>query len=187
MSSTSSTSEPRALPATILVGRILRPHGLRGEVIVEVLSDVAGRFSPGSELALRRADGGVATLRVESSRQHGKTARVLFGGCERREDAEALRGGELEVELASVPEAPQGAFWQHELLGAHCHDRRTGDLGRIEELLEQGGGLLLRVVGVRGELLVPFAAPFVGGLDRAARRLEVDLPEGLIEACASRS
>lgn len=187
MSSTSSTSEPRALPATILVGRVLRPHGLRGEVIVEVMSDVSGRFAPGSELDLRRADGRVTTLRIESSRPHGQGARVLFAGCQSREDAEALRGGELEVALASVPEAPEGAFWQHELLGARCHDRRSGDLGRIEELVDQGGGLLLRVVGERGELMVPFAAPFVGELDRSARRLEVDLPEGLIEACASRS
>lgn len=185
MSSTSSTSDLG--PATVRVGRILRPHGLRGEVIVEVSSDVAERFAPGSSLLLRRPGGGQETLRVAAARAHGQGALVLFADRARREDVEDLRGCELEVAAAEVPPAPQGAFWQHEILGAICRDREAGELGVVAGLEDQGGGLLLRIEGPRGVLLVPFVEPFIARLDREARTLELTLPAGLIEACASRS
>lgn len=185
MSSTSSTSDLG--PATVRVGRILRPHGLRGEVIVEVSSDVAERFSPGSPLLLSRPDGGHETVRVVAARSHGQGVLVRFEGRERLEDVEDLRGRDLEVAAAEVPPAPAGAFWQHELLGARCRDREAGELGVVAGLEDQGGGLLLRIEGPRGVLLVPFVEPFVAGLDREARALELSLPAGLIETCASRS
>jgi 16S rRNA processing protein RimM len=170
----------------VLVGTILRPHGLRGEVVVEVASEVPGRFAAGSELLLRGKDG-VRAVRIAQGTQRGGTARVRFDGASSRDDAEALRGCALEVPIERVPAAPRGVFWQHELVGASCRDRRQGELGVVEGLVEQGGGLLLRVVGDRGELLIPFAEPFLGGLDRATRTLTVDLPPGLTETCAYRS
>jgi 16S rRNA processing protein RimM len=194
MSSTSSNPESQApaggsrpAPTTVLVGRILRPHGLRGEVVVEVTSEVPGRFADGSELLLRAKDGSQRAVRIAQGKLYGKTALVRLDGASSRDDAEALRDCELEVPVELVPAAPPGVFWQHELVGATCRDRREGELGVVEGLMEQGGGLLLRVVGARGELLIPFAEPFLGGLDRATRTLTVDLPPGLIEACASRS
>jgi 16S rRNA processing protein RimM len=169
------------------VGRILRPHGLRGEVVVEVSSDVAGRFAAGSELWLRRGDGEARPVRVARGSVHGATARVRFEGCAGRDDAEALRDCALEVPVERVPEAPAGAYWYHELVGAVCRDRRAGELGTVEEMVEHGGRLLLRVRGAAGELLIPFAEPFLAGLDRETRTLKVDLPPGLIETCVSRS
>ena len=191
MSSTSSSPErsgaSRPAPATVQVGRILRPHGLRGEVVVEVVSEVPGRFAAGSELLLRRRDGELARVRLATGSAGGGTVRVRIEGYADREAAEALRGCELEVAIERVPAAPAGAFWHHELVGAVCRDRRAGELGEVEELVEQGGRLLLRVRGAVGELLIPFAEPFLAGLDREARTLTVDLPPGLIETCASRS
>lgn len=165
----------------------MRPHGLRGEVVVEVSSDVAGRFAAGSELWLRQGVGAVRAVRVASSSVHGGTARVRFEGCAGRDDAEALRDCALEVSIDRVPQPPAGAYWHHELVGAICRDRQAGDLGTIEELVEHGGRLLLRVRGAPGELLIPFAEPFLGGLDRETRTLTVDLPPGLLETCVSRS
>src|SRR5689334_19542840 len=113
MSSTSSrTSEVRSdLPETVTVGRVLRPHGVRGEVVVEVLSDVPGRFDPGSSLlpvreGKQRASGPAGSpssvkspprLIVASSRPHKSGALVVFEGIADRDQAEELRGLWLEV------------------------------------------------------------------------------------------
>ncbi|HEY6324592.1 MAG TPA: ribosome maturation factor RimM [Thermoanaerobaculia bacterium] len=207
MSSTSSkTSEPPAAPAapaatpeTIVVGRILRPHGLRGEAIVEVLTDAPRRFDPGSSLLLVREGRPEVALVVASrraasapgrppggGRARQATALVRFAGIGDREAAVALRGGWLEVERSLVPPAPVGTYYRFELLGCRCSDGGE-DLGKVVEVVEDGGGLLLIVADGRREVPVPFVARFLRAVDVEHGRIELDLPPGLIEACASRS
>ena len=101
--------------------------------------------------------------------------------------AKRLRGAVLRVPRSEVPPAPRGAYYHFELVGCRVVDQRRGGLGLVEEVVEDGGGVLLRVRGDSGELLIPFVRAFLGAVDVASRRIEVDLPEGLIEACASTS
>jgi 16S rRNA processing protein RimM len=197
MSSTSSkTSEP---PETIAVGRILRPHGLRGEVVVEVLTDAPRRFDPGSSLLLVREGQPEVTLVVAArraasapgrpagaGRTRRATALVRFAGIGDREAAVALRGGWLEIERSLVPPAPAGTYYRFELLGCRCSDGGE-DLGEVVEVVEDGGGLLLIVADGRREVPVPFVARFLRAVDVEHGRIELDLPPGLIEVCASRS
>jgi 16S rRNA processing protein RimM len=209
----------RDLPATVAVGRVLRPHGLRGEVVVAVLTDSPRRFDPGSSLLLvregeppvemvvagrraaglnaaadpaaaaaaappaapaTRASGGGAVPRARQA-----TALVRFAGVGDREAAVALRGGWLEIERSRVPPAPPGTYYHYELLGCRCASGGE-DLGEVVEVVEDGGGLLLVVSdGIRA-VPVPFAARFVRAVDVERARIELDLPPGLIETCASR-
>ncbi len=191
MSSTSSTSDAaERRPETVAVARVLRPHGVRGEVVVEVLSDVPGRLDTGSELWLAspaEGDGPPRRVRVAAARPLGRRRALALEGVADRDAAQALRGAWLEVERERVPPAPPGSYYPHELLGCRCRDRRLGELGVASELFADGGGLLLRVVGPRGELLVPFVETFVAAVDREARTIELELPEGLVEECGSRS
>jgi 16S rRNA processing protein RimM len=194
MSSKSSKTEapseapPRRddLPETVAVGRVLRPHGVRGEVVVEVLSDVPGRFRKGSRLTGVRAGEPPVELVVAASRRHKCGAVVRFEGAEDREGAEELRGLDLEVPRAEVPAAPPGTYYQYELLGCLCRDGGE-ELGRVVEVMEDGGGVLLIVEGKDGRVPVPFVNEFLRGVDVAAGRIDLALPPGLLEACASRS
>jgi len=211
MSSTSSkTSDPphrRAsagapLPETVTVGRVLGPHGLRGEVVVEVLTDAPRRFEPGSSLLLEREGEPPVILVVATRRAHGApagkqggtggsrsrraTMLLRFAGVGDREGAVALRGGWLEIERSLVPPAPAGTYYRFELLGCRCSDGGE-DLGEVVEVVEDGGGLLLIVADGRREVPVPFVARFLRAVDVEHGRIELDLPPGLIEACASRS
>jgi 16S rRNA processing protein RimM len=170
-----------------VVARVLRPHGLRGDLVVEVLSDVPGRLRAGAELWLVPAGGEAERVRIERVGRHAAGATVRLHGRGERDAVEGLRGAELEVERDRVPAAPEGSYYHHELLGCRCRDRREGELGEVVELEADGGGLLLAIEGPRGRLLVPFAAAFLERVDVAARTIELDLPEGLVEACASRS
>lgn len=176
----------------ILVGRVVAAHGVRGEVAVEVLSDVPDRFEPGSEVLVRTERAGnlrrsrsVERLTVEQRRPHKGRLLVLFREVEDRDQAEDLRGADLFVESESVPAAPEGLFYHFELEGCLCVDRRRGDLGTVRAVVEDGGGLLLVVGGEEGTLPVPFVESIVLDVDTAARRIDVELPDGFVEACGS--
>jgi 16S rRNA processing protein RimM len=174
------------LPESVAVGRVLRPHGVRGEVVIEVLSDVPGRFQPGSRVQGIRPGKPPLALTVATGRPHKSGAVVRFAGCEAREAAEALRGLDLEVPRAEVPSAPSGTYYQYELLGCLC--RNDGEeLGRVVEVVEDGGGVMLIVEGGGRRVPVPFVKQFLLDVDVAHGRIDLALPPGLLETCASTS
>jgi 16S rRNA processing protein RimM len=192
MSSKSSTDASE--PGTVAVGRVLRPHGVRGEVVVEVTSDNPERFAVGAELLLM-APGEVGEaapeaarrrLTIETVRPHRGVLLVGFAGIGDRDEADALRG-ELAVPGSEVPAPPEGTWYHFQLLGCRVSDRAAGELGEVVDLVEDGGGLLLVVEGDGRRVPVPFVERFLVRADVEAREIEVDLPEGLIEACASTS
>ena len=185
MSSTRETTEPPL--ERVLVGRVLRPHGLRGAVLVENLSDNSRRYAPGAELLLRCDGSEAVPVQIAESRVNPHGLVVRLAGVESRAGAEALRGAWLEVERDQIPEPPAGSYWVFELVGSRCVDARHGDLGILEDLVDDGGGTVLRIVRPGAELLVPFVDRFVAGIDRTARIVRLELPEGLVEACTSRS
>jgi 16S rRNA processing protein RimM len=181
----------------VAVGRIASAHGLRGELAVDPLSDVPGRFAPGAALILTAAGAAPREVVISRSRplssRHKDRLLVSLQGIEDRTAAEALRGALLEVDAAAVPPPPEGSWYHFELVGCRCADRRAGELGEVVEVVEGGGGDLLRVVapGSDGEpgreLLLPFVDAYLAEVDVAGRRILWDLPEGLIEACGSAS
>ena len=153
----------------LLVGRITRAHGLRGEVVVDLLGEEV-RLAPGSTLHT-----GNGVLEVLTARPHQDKWVVAFGGVEGREAAEALRGTELRAEPIEVPDA----LWLHDLLGATAVDTAGTVLGTIEAVLPNPANDLLQL---DGGALVPIT--FVVGWeddDPAARRLVVDPPAGLLD------
>jgi 16S rRNA processing protein RimM len=198
MSSKSSKTEdpevprPRRedLPETVAVGRVLRPHGIRGEVTVEVLSDVPARFQKGSRVQGVREGAPPVTLTVAAGRVHKTGAVVRFEGYEDRDQAEALRGLDLEVPLAEVPKAPPGTYYQYELLGCLCHNvcgEREEELGTVVVVGGDGGGVMRIVEGEGRRVPVPFVKAFLRRVDVATGRIDLALPEGFLEACESRS
>lgn len=185
MSSRSSTDQPAVDPSAgelILVGRIRRPHGVRGAVVVESLSDNPQRFAAGSRLWTERA----GRLTVERAQEHGGALLVWFETVTDREAAEALRGVELGVPESEVPAPEEGTWYQFQLVGCRCSDATAGELGTVRDVVEDGGGLLLLVEDDAGRSLpVPFVRAFLRRVDVEARRIDLALPPGLIDACAS--
>ncbi len=185
-SSAPSSAQRDDLPETISVGRVLRPHGVRGEVVVEVLSDVPGRFKKGSRVTGIREGAPPLVLTVATGRVHKSGAVVRFEGYDSRERAEELRALDLEIPRSEVPKAKRGTYYHFELLGCWVHEDGQ-ELGRVVEVLEDGGGLMLIVEGEGRRVPVPFVKEILRKVDVAAGRIDVALPEGLLEACASPS
>ena len=191
MSSNSSTTDPASagLPERIEVGRVVRPHGVRGEVVVESFSDVPERFAAGARLEIVGARGERRSLTVRSAGPPKSDHLVVaFESIETRDGAESLRGARIDVERREVPKAREGEYWIFDLVGCRAHDEREGELGVVTDVVDAGAGPLLVVELADGRKVpLPFVEKFLIRVDPAQRRIEWRLPEGLIEACASRS
>ncbi len=163
-----------------MVGRVGRPHGVRGEVSVDVRTDSPDeRFAVGAQCA---AGDGLA-LTVASVRPHGGRLLVRFDGVDDRTAAEALRGTLLTVDVHRLP--PTGdpdEFHDHELEGLLVVDPAGATLGTVREVLHGPGADLLALDTDAGEVLVPFVRAIVPEVDVAGRRVVVDPPQGLFDA-----
>jgi 16S rRNA processing protein RimM len=162
----------------LVVGRIARPHGVRGEVSVEVRTDDPGRrFAVGAVLATDPA--AVGPLTVASARWHTGRLLVSFAGITDRDQADELREVWLTMDSADAgpPEDPD-EFNDHDLIGLDVVTVAGHPIGRISEVRHHGQDLL--VIGP-DEILVPFVAAIVPEVDVAGGQLVIDPPPGLLE------
>ena len=170
---------------SLVVGRILRPHGLRGELSVEVRTDdPEQRFAAGSVLGTDPAEAGPLT--VAASRWHSGRLLVSFAGVADRTDAESLRGAWLTIAAADVPppENPD-EFHDHQLTGLSVVTVSGELVGTVTDVLHHGQALLAVTpadgTSRRDEVLVPFVAAIAVEVDLASGRLVIDPPPGLLD------
>jgi 16S rRNA processing protein RimM len=167
--------------ARIVIGRVMRPHGLLGEVSVEILTDFPERFREG--LAVRLSDPGGAGRdeRIATVRPHGGRALIRFEGIASLEAAESLRSLDLSVSRDEVAAGPAGFVFHWEVEGCEAVDRAGQPLGVVKELADVGGRPLLVVETPRGARDVPFAHPIVVSVDVAKKHIVLDPPPGLLD------
>ena len=166
---------------TVVVGRIGRPHGVRGEVTVEVRTDDPDvRFVPGAVFATDPPARGPLT--VAGRRWHREVLLLTVEGVDSREAAEELRNTELLVDIADLPELEDPeSFYDHQLVGLTARLIGESDLGEVVAVRHEGADLLVVRRPDGGELLVPFVSAIVPTVDVAAGFLVVDPPEGLLD------
>lgn len=161
----------------VAIGRVIKPQGRKGEVLVEPLSDRPERF-PGLRRAFLPAPGGgLREVVVESFWPHKGRVVLKLGGVDSIDDAERLRGLELRIPESDLPALPEGSYYHHQLIGLRATDGAGRDLGQVVSIWETGGEAPVLVLrGAEGETLVPLAAQVVPSIDLAAGRLRVELP-----------
>jgi 16S rRNA processing protein RimM len=169
--------------AALTLARLLRPWGRRGEVAAEILTDFPERL-----VALRQAwlsDGRnpPRAATILSCRLHCGQAVIQFAGVSSIDDAEKLRGLELQVPLSDRTPLPPGRFYISDLIGcAVWEENSAAPLGTVRDVRPLGGPWLLAVETAQGgELLIPMAAEICTKVDTSARRIDVRLPDGLRE------
>jgi 16S rRNA processing protein RimM len=172
----------------VIVGRIGRPHGIRGEVVIGVRTDEPDlRFAVGATLHVRRsgdvddptADG--AELTVASARWHSGQLLVAFAGISDRTAAGELTGSWLSVDSSQLPELPDpDEFRDHELIGLSVRTAAGDPVGVVTDVLHYGQDLLV-VRRADGECLVPFVKAIVPEVDVQSGLLVIDPPPGLLD------
>src|SRR6476660_2379928 len=162
------------------VARIGKPHGIRGEVTVQVLTDAPGdRFVPGTQFVVEPASAGPLT--VESARWNKDILLLAFEEVETRNEAEALRGAKLFIETEELDEDDDEGWYEHELVGL---DVRVGDavVGKVSGLHAMPVQDLLVVTDQAGkEVLIPFVEQIVPEVNVAEKYVLVTPPPGLFE------
>jgi 16S rRNA processing protein RimM len=174
----------------LVVGRVVKTHGVTGELVVDVRTDdPAARFAPGSTLRAR-APGGqdVAQERsfvVDGVREHGARLMVRLAGVIDRDAADALRGSLFVIDSGDLPPIDEpDTYYDHQLEGLQVRTTAGQHVGVVAEVLHTAAGELLvipRPAGGTGEVLVPFVSAIVTSVSLHDRTLEIDPPEGLLD------
>lgn len=192
----------------VLIARILRPRGNKGEVLAELYTDFPARLSSLSKIYLRTGVGAphpVAFRNFWVDRNHPESGIFHFADCASIDDAEKLRGQDVLLPIAERVELPAGKYFVSDLIGCIVYETPFAPtklasppceletaprvVGTVRDVFFPGEGVagtsLLQVETPRGELLIPLAEDICRSIDVAARRIDVTLPEGLADLNAA--
>ncbi len=169
-----------AEPRFVAIGRILRPHGVRGEVVVEVMTDFPSRFDS-LQLAYLGDAAHAEPCGVVNSRRHGDRVILSFEGYSDRTSAEALRELLVQIPVEEVRPLPEGEYYPYQLVGLDVVTLDGEDLGRISDVLFASANDVYVVNGPRGEILLPAISQVIRQVDLSAGRVVVELIPGLAE------
>lgn len=168
----------------VVVGRIVKPHGIRGELVVEPSGGTLGTLSPGTPIRIGEGYDG----RLTALRPHQGRWLVCVEACTDRDRAEALRGGELRVDSQRLAPLRSGEWYVHDLVGWQVRDRHGGLNGDVVAVIEGGPHDYLEVRPADGSdlVLVPMVLDWLVETDETARQLLLELPPGLRQASGDR-
>ncbi len=161
---------------TVIVGKITKAHGLKGELTVLPLSDNPDRFVEGNVVYLQDGRG----LTIREVRANGARLLVTFAGIADRTAAEALGGALLVVAETDLPELPEGTYWPHQLEGCEVVTAAGRSLGTITEVVANPANDIWIATGSGGEeTLVPAIKQVIAEVDIAGGRVVVHEVPGI--------
>jgi len=170
-------------PSYIIVGRVRRPHGIRGEVRVEILTDYPERLVQHDYLYLAhpQSPDDVERYPLESVRPHKGILLVKLGGCDDRNAAEEFRGMLVQIPFEEAVPLEEGEYYHFQLIGMDVETDTREWLGRVADVIETGAHDVYVVRGPRGEVLLPAIEDVILELDIETRKMVVHLLPGMLE------
>jgi 16S rRNA processing protein RimM len=163
----------------IVVGRVARAHGNKGQVIVNLETDFPDdRFRVGEVVLVGPA---AVPRTIRSVRFHQGRPVVSLEGIESMDEAEALAGTDLKVPAAALAALPAGTFYHHDLIGCEVRDMAAHTIGKVTGVEGPMEMSRLVVQGARGEVLIPLVAEICVHINPPAREIVINPPEGLLE------
>lgn len=182
--SVSSGSPPRGEPEYLVVGSLRRAHGVRGDMLMEVLTDFPERLKPGTAVFVGPQH---APMLIERVRPHREGLLIGFSGVESPEATERYRNKAVYVTTADRPPLPAGQYYEHQVLGfTVVKDETEETIGVLSEILRTGANDIYVVKRPDGsEVLLPVIASVVLALEPDRRMIRVHLLPGLIEDSTS--
>jgi 16S rRNA processing protein RimM len=177
------TAESRDTPSYLIVGRVRRAHGVRGEEVVQIMTEAPDAiFAPGARVVLGDTSGNLGKtaqeLHVTQARPFKDGLLVHFREVPDRNAADLLRDRYLLVPEDEVDAPAEDEVFLHDLVGLVVEDRGT-IVGTVTGYFESPAALLLEVDTGRGTILVPYRLEFIVAVDLPAKRLVLEAPEGM--------
>ena len=162
--------------AFLAVGRVHRPHGIRGEIRVEIHTDYPERFSLYKTLYLGPKH---APFALQAHRFHQGKVLLKLEGVDDRDAAGALRDQWVCIATKDAVPLEEGDVYQHQMLSLRVRTDDGEDLGEIADIIETGANLVYVIRGEGGELLLPDIPEVVLHVDLSSRQVTVHMIEGL--------
>lgn len=167
---------------SLLAAVIIKPHGVRGEVLVESYLEGNVSFKDIKEITLVPPQGTPEKLKLLSARLGAKGWLLKIEGIENRQEAEKLRGANIEIDRSLLPATEEGEFYYHDLIGSQVVTCSGGFVGVVEGVFPRAEQDLLVVVSPEGkEKLIPATEPIIVEVDIEAGKIVIDPPDGLLE------
>jgi len=164
----------------ILLGKITKPHGIRGEVKIYPYSGQPENFLHYREIFVGREEGGERIpYTIDTARLQGNSVLVKLTGCTSRNDAEALVGSEIWLRRQDLPALDQDEYYLVDLEGKTALTEDGREIGRITGIMATGAHDVLSVTGRGREYLIPLRPEFIVRMDD--REVVLQLPPGLLE------
>lgn len=172
-----SMTEVKTLEKRISIGKILAPHGVKGEVKVLPLTDFPERFSQRDRVWVDRKS---TFLEIEGVRQQNRFLLIKLAGINDRDEAENLKNALIQVPEEEVVPLPSGHYYHFQIVGLKVYDIRGNFLGVINDILETGANDIYLVPRPdKKDLLIPALKTVVLEINPASGRMTVEIPAGL--------
>ena len=166
----------------VAVAKIVRPRGLRGESVAEVLTDFPERFEDLENVTAVLPGGERRDLKLENAWFQKERVVLKFQGLDTVEDAEGLREAEICISESEAVKLEEGEFFDWQLEGCEVVTVESEPIGKVREVLRTGGTEVLVIDTADGrEVLIPFAESICTEVDLEGNRITVDPPEGLLD------
>ncbi|HWN18845.1 MAG TPA: ribosome maturation factor RimM [Gemmatimonadales bacterium] len=168
----------------VVVGRLRKPHGLKGECnLFPLTDDPATIFAAGQQIWVVDIAGDTVAgpLMVERSREYHREWLVKFAGVETRDALDPFRKHFLAVPPEQLNPLAEDEVYLHELDGFSVRLPDETPLGLVSAVYELPAGIMIEVQGPKREFLLPYKKEFVREVDRIARRLVISPPDGLLD------
>lgn len=168
------------LEACFKIGYVQKTHGLKGEVTIALETNAPETIDELPSLFIE-IKGRLIPYFIESISVKGDKAFVKFEDVNSSEEATALKGTSLYLPKTSRPKAKRGEFYNDEIIGFVVNDTTAGKLGNVIRVESEDINPLLIVLQGEKEIAIPINAPFITSVNKSAKKIEVDLPEGLLD------
>lgn len=165
-------------PALIVIGKLLRPHGVSGEIIMEVLTDFPERIQKGMLVYIGENH---SPLKIGNHRKHLEQFIISFDGYSDRDEIGQFRNQLVYIRVDDIPPLSAGEYYHHQVLGLRVIDASGSDLGIVTDILETGANDVLVITTNRGkQILIPFIDTVVLEVDLVKNVIQVNLLPGLL-------
>jgi len=172
-----TSGSPDGEPVYLTVGFLRRPHGVHGEIVMDLHTDFPERLKRGRKLLVSEEH---TPFTIQGVREHQNGVLIKFDGVENPEDAGKLRNQWVYVKSSEVPPLPEGQIYQHELFGFKIVNENGVTLGELVEIIETGANDVYVIRNGAGkELLLPAIPSVILDLDAGRRVMRVHVLEGL--------
>jgi 16S rRNA processing protein RimM len=171
---------PPAPAGRITIARVVKPQGRHGELLAELHTDSSERFNELKRVWLWKDGGSEAEFTLRRSWQHKGRVVLSLESIDDISTAERWVGAEVQISVEQRVAAVAGHYFVSDLVGCTLYDSGHA-IGRIESVEENAGGTLLHVRSSGAEILVPLAQEYIRQVDPNTKRINLELPEGLID------